>query len=204
MNQLGNIQLDKVLEPRDAIAFELKKGTTFRIIDMEGQQVADLIAFDMHNFVDKISIPNTILINKTIYLTKGHTLYSTHSEPLLRIVEDTCGKHDLLAGSCSEGSNFFRYGVHGTPSCRSNFTRVLESYGITEDSMPYSLNVFMNVPVMEDGTTLIKEPISKPGDYIDFIAEKDCLIAISNCPQERNPCNAFNPTKLRVIVEAIN
>ena len=200
MDQL-EMQVNKALEPREAIVIEVMKGSTLRVIDLEGQQVADVIVFNLHDFNEMVSPPNTISFNKTIYMTKGHTLYSTQSEPLLKIVEDTCGRHDLLAGSCSEGSNFFRYGVHGTPNCRSNFINLLEPYGIKENSIPYSLNVFMNVPVMEDGTTTIQEPVSKPGDYVDFVAEKDCLVAISNCPQERNPCNAYNPTRLRVIVD---
>ena len=62
--------------------------------------------------------------------------------------------------------------------------------------IPYSFNIFMNVPVTDDETKII-EPVSKPGDLIDLRAECDLLVAISNCPQERNPCNAFDPTELR-------
>jgi uncharacterized protein len=64
---------------------------------------------------------------------------------------------------------------------------------------PYSFNIFMNVPI-GDGKIGIAEPLSKAGDYVDLRAETDLLVAISNRPQERNPCNAYNPTRLRVIV----
>ncbi len=57
----------------------------------------------------------------------------------------------------------------------------------------------MNVVQYPDGRYEIEEPISKPGDYIDFRAEMDLFVAISNCPQERNPCNGFNPTPLKVV-----
>ena len=65
---------------------------------------------------------------------------------------------------------------------------------------PSSMFIFMNVPVSPEGRTAIQEPHSKPGDYIDLRANIDLLVAISNCPQERNPCNGWNPTPMGVIV----
>ena len=120
----------------------------------------------------------------------------------MTIVEDTCGRHDLLAGSCSEGTNRFRYDIPGTPNCRSNFETALRPFGLPLKEVPYSFNVFMNVPIESDGKVSIQEPTSKPGDHIDLRAESDLIVGISNCPQERNPCNAFNPTPVRMIVTA--
>ena len=76
----------------------------------------------------------------------------------------------------------------------------LAPYGIPLAEIPYSFNIFMNVPVSPEGKTGIEEPKSKAGDYVDLQAERDLLISISNCPQERNPCNGWNPTAMRVIV----
>ena len=90
--------------------------------------------------------------------------------------------------------------VAGTPNCRSNFEQTLRPFGIPLQEIPYSFNVFMNAPIEPDGKMSIHEPISKPGDHVDLRAETDLIVAISNCPQERNPCNAFKPTRLRVIV----
>jgi uncharacterized protein YcgI (DUF1989 family) len=118
----------------------------------------------------------------------------------MTITADTVGVHDLISGSCSEYTNAFRYGVRGTPNCRSNFERALKPYGIPLAEIPYSFNVFMNTPVAADGKTGIQEPKSKAGDYLDLRANIDLLIAVSNCPQERNPCNAFNPTSLGAVV----
>jgi uncharacterized protein YcgI (DUF1989 family) len=28
----------------------------------------------------------------------------------------------------------------------------------------------------------IREPVSRPGDYIELRAEMDCIVAMSNCP----------------------
>ncbi len=191
---------DEIIPPRGATAFPMDAGQLCRIIDLEGQQVADLLCFDRHDPVDKLSVENTQLINGTIFITTGHHLYSTKCTRLMTIVADTCGVHDLISGSCSEQTNAFRYNVRGTPNCRSNFERSLAPHGITLAEIPYSFNIFMNVPVSPEGKTRIEEPKSKAGDYVDLRAERDLLISISNCPQERNPCNGWNPTAMRVIV----
>jgi uncharacterized protein len=191
---------DEVLPARGATAFTMYAGQVCRVIDLEGRQVPDFLCFDRYQHDDKLSVQNTQLINGTIYITTGHHLISTRCRELMTIVEDTVGVHDLISGSCSEYTNAYRYGVRGTVSCRGNFERVLEPHGLPLAEIPYSFNIFMNVPVATDGKTDIQEPTSKPGDYIDLRANTDLLIAISNCPQERNPCNGFNPTPIRVVV----
>jgi hypothetical protein len=91
--------------------------------------------------------------------------------------------------------------VADTPNCRSNFEMAaLRPFGVPLKEVPYRFNVFMNVPI-EGDRIWITEPISRAGDYITLRAGEDLLIAISNCPQERNPCSAFKPTRLGVVVE---
>ena len=194
------IAFEEIIPPRGGTAFKVAAGQVCRVIDLEGKQVADFLCFNLHDLVDKLSVENTQLLNGTLFLTTGHHLYSTKATQLMTITADTCGVHDLISGSCSEYTNAFRYGVRGTPNCRSNFERALAPYGIPLAEIPYSFNIFMNTPVSPEGKTGIQEPKSKPGDYIDLRAKIDLLIAISNCPQERNPCNGWNPTKLGVMV----
>jgi uncharacterized protein YcgI (DUF1989 family) len=194
------VVLDEIIPPRGGTAFPMYAGQLCRVIDLEGQQVADFLCFDRHDPVDKLSVENTQLLNGTLFISTGHVLYSTRCTPLMTIVADTCGVHDLISGSCSEQSNALRYKVRGTPNCRSTFERVLRPHDIPLAEIPYSFNIFMNTTVSPEGGTRIEEPKSKPGDYVDLRAEIDLLIAISNCPQERNPCNAWNPTTMQVIV----
>jgi hypothetical protein len=189
---------DEVLEARGRTAFTVEAGQTVRIVDVEGQQVADLVCFVRADPAEKLSVHNTALIQGMVYVTTGHALFSDRCRRLMTIVEDTCGRHDLLAGSCSEGTNRFRYGVADTPNCRSNFEAALRPFGIPLEEIPYSFNIFMNVPIEADGRMSIQPPTSKPGDHIDLRAEVDLIVGLSNCPQERNPCNAFKPTPLRV------
>ena len=194
------IAFDEVIPPRGGTAFTMRAGQVCRVVDLEGKQVADFICFHLRDFVDKLSPENTQLLNGTLLLTTGHHLYSTKATRLMTITADTCGVHDLISGSCSEYTNAFRYGVRGTPNCRSNFERALRPYGIPLAEIPYSFNIFMNTPISTGGATGIQEPKSKPGDYLDLRANIDLLIAISNCPQERNPCNGWTPTTLEVVV----
>jgi uncharacterized protein YcgI (DUF1989 family) len=74
--------------------------------------------------------------------------------------------------------------------------------GITVKDIPGAFCPFMRVVQNDDGSYEILEPTSVAGDHIDLRAEMDLFVSISNCPQERNPCNGFNPTPLRVVVLA--
>jgi len=195
----GPIVRDEMLPARGRTAFVVEQGQTVRVIDVDGQQVADFVCFRRPDTAEKLSVHNTALIQGTIHITAGHLLLSDRCGTLMTITADTCGLHDLLAGSCSEGTNRWRYGVADTPNCRSNFEAALRPFGIPLKEVPYSFNIFMNVPIA-DGKIGIVEPISKAGDHVDLRAETDLLVAISNCPQERNPCNAYTPTRLRVVL----
>src|SRR5438270_9254799 len=124
------IAFDEIIPPRGGTAFTVRAGQVCRVVDLEGKQVADFICFHLRDFVDKLSPENTQLLNGTLFLTTGHHLYSTKATRLMTITADTCGVHDLISGSCSEYTNAFRYGVRGTPNCRSNFERALRPYGI--------------------------------------------------------------------------
>lgn len=180
---------DRVLEPAGCMALELDAGDRLKITDLEGKQVADIVAFVRPGLEDKLWVSNTVRLNSTVYLTTGHVLYSERSRPLLRIVEDTCGRHDILAGSCNAEIDKVRYGVDGHHGCVENFLAALAPWGMLRSDIPMSFNIFMNCPVHPDGGWSIVEPVSRPGDYITFVAETDVLVAISNCPQDLNPCN---------------
>ena len=193
---------DFVLAPARSTARILRRGQTLRITDLEGQQVADLIAFALPDLSDRLWPSTTIRLNGTVYFTAGHTLYSELSRPLLAIVEDTCGRHDMLAGSCNAEIDKVRYGVEDHRGCVENFVEAIAPWGLGRTDVPMSFNVFMNCPVEPDGSWSIAEPASRAGDYITFRAEADILVAISNCPQDLNPCNAGELKPLGIAISA--
>lgn len=191
---------DFVLAPRACVARELRAGQSLRITDLEGQQVADIIAFTLPDLEDRLWPSTTIRLNGTIYLTSGHVLYSELSRPLLTITGDTCGRHDMLAGSCNAEIDRIRYGVENHRGCVENFVEAIAPWGLARKDVPMSFNVFMNCPVDADGSYSIVEPASRPGDWIEFRVEADLLVAISNCPQDLNPCNAGECKPLGVAI----
>ena len=157
----GPILRDEMLEARGRTAFTVDRGQTVRVVDVDGQQVADFVCFRRPDTSEKLSVHNTALIQGTIHISTGHLLLSDRCGTLMTITADTCGLHDLLAGSCSEGTNRWRYGVADTPNCRSNFEAALRPFGIPLKEVPYSFNIFMNVPI-GDGKIGIRSPSPRP------------------------------------------
>ena len=195
----GKVLDDQIIQPRGYYGREIMKGEVLRIIDLEGQQVADFVCFNLHRLEERISPENTINLNGQVYPGVGYVLISDEASKLMTIIEDTCGVHDMLAGACSSYTNEYRYGIKGTLNCRDNLAAAVEPWGLKWKDVPYNMNVFMNCPIESDGSYSIQPPKSKAGDYIDFRAEMDVLAALSNCPQEHNPCNAGELKPLRVI-----
>lgn len=178
----------------------LEKGDRLRIVDLHGQQAVDFLCFSAEMPVDRYNAPNTLKLAGTIYIGKGVTLYSELARPLMTVVEDTCGRHDTLAGCCSAEINKVRYGVANTHSCRTNFLAELSRWCLGPADIVPNVNFFMNVPVEANGVVSIAPCISKAGDYVELVAETTVIAVLSNCPQRYNPCSGFHPTPIEVII----
>jgi uncharacterized protein YcgI (DUF1989 family) len=199
------IFLEEVIPAREYTSLVLHRGELLRVIDLEGKQVADLVAFNATDKGEKLSCVYSNLLNGTWKLTKGHTLYSNRARPMFSIIEDKVGLHYSGGGFCSEEINFLKFNVRNTRNCADNLTLAFKPHGIQRQDFDFDccFNIFMNLTFQPDGSMKLQEPLSKPGDYIDLKSEMDCIIAISNCPQDRNPCNGFNPTPLQIKVFGI-
>ena len=199
------ILLDEVIPAREYTSLILHRGEILRVIDLEGKQVADLIALNASDKDEKLSCVYSNLLNGTWMLTKSHTLYSNRARPMFSIIEDKVGLHYSGGGFCSEEINFLRFKVRNTRNCADNLTLAFKPHGIQRQDFDFDccFNIFMNLTFQPDGSMKLQEPLSKPGDYIDLKSEMECIIAISNCPQDRNPCNGFNPTPLQIKVFGI-
>lgn len=198
----GNVLLDEIIPARGYKALTIQKGQVFRVEDVEGKQVLDFVAFNLKNPEEKLSMFWSNCFNRTWKLKQGDTLYTNRSHTMFTILEDTVGLNSSAGAFCSEEADHFRYGIHDLPNCADNLTQALAPYGILRKDIDEGccFNIFMNVAFDPDGTFEIREPTSKPGDHLDLRAEMDVLAGMSNCPQERNPCNAFNPTRLRIVL----
>lgn len=185
----------RVIPARSGVAFTLKAGETLTVVDPEGEQVADLVAFSNHDVREAISSGRTFDYASRIYLTTGDPLYSNRSNVMLRIVEDTVGRHDFLLTPCSREMFRIIYGdTNPHQGCFGNLAAALEPYGVLPDSIPTAFNCFMNVPV--DGTTgaiRVLPPLSKAGDSISFLAEMDLLIGLTACSAGQSNNFSFKP-----------
>jgi hypothetical protein len=186
---------------RHGAALEVNRGQVLRVIDVEGQQVGDLVCFNRADLSERYSPQNTILFNRTIYPKIGALLVSDRGRPMMRLVADTVGVHDLICGSCSDEYYRNRLGHQGPHrSCRSNLAEALAPWGVSLPDIPFSFNVFMRWPVEPDGTVVAMAAPSKPGDYVDLLAEMDLVVANSACPSDITPTNAHNPTPMRFVL----
>jgi urea carboxylase-associated protein 1 len=183
---------------------ELKPGQVLRIVDVEGNQAVDTLFFDAENPEDHYSAVATIGSQGNIYLTAGSTLLAESGKELLTIVADTCGRHDTLGGSCSAQSNTVRYSrdklyMH---NCRDTFMLELakQNGAYAKRDLAPNINFFMNVPVTPEGDLTFADGISAPGYYVELQSLCNTMVLISNCPQLNNPCNAYNPTPVQVLI----
>ncbi|MDV6345202.1 urea amidolyase associated protein UAAP2 [Nitrosomonas sp. Is37] len=186
----------------------VKQGQIFRIVDLEGNQAVDTLFFNANDALERYSVTDTIRAQNKLYLTTGSKLCSNFGNVMLTIIADTCGRHDTLGGACAAESNTVRYALEKYPmhSCRDSFLHALahetacEQLGMSKRDIPSNINFFMNVPVTAEGNLEFIDGISAPGKYVEMQAEMDVLVLISNCPQLNNPCNAYNPTPIRLLV----
>ena len=121
---LGNAIYNEVIPAGEPWVFEIKKGQTLRIVDLKGNQAADTLFYNAHDYADRYSAQDTIRHQKNIYLTTGSKLISTRGSVLLTITGDTCGRHDTLGGACANESNMVRYAIEKRfmHACRSSWT----------------------------------------------------------------------------------
>lgn len=187
------------IPPRSGVAFPLDKGQRLTVIDPCGEQVADLLAFARADTDEVISSGRTLDYLSRIYLTVPDPIWSNRSNILLRIIEDSVGRHDFLLTPCSADTFRIIYGDE-TPhrGCFGNLAAALAPYGIAPDRIPVAFNLFMNVPVAPDGTLQVLPPLSKAGDHITLEAETDLIIGLTACSALQSNNGSFKPIHYRI------
>lgn len=195
---------DEVLKAGEPWLQRVKRGQIVRFLDLEGNQAVDTIFYNAADIEDRYDAQRTISAQGSIYLTTGSRLLSNHGNVLLTIVADTCGRHDTLGGACAAESNQVRYALEKRPmhSCRDNYLLAVQHSGLElgKRDLVSNVNFFMNVPVTPAGGLTFEDGISAPGKYVEMRADMDVYVLISNCPQLNNPCNAYNPTPVRILI----
>lgn len=200
----GTIVHDVIVPARAPWLHHVAAGQTLRIVDLEGNQAVDFLLYAAADDAERYSAQDTVAAQGNLFLREGTVLRSNEGRAMMTITATSVDYHDTIGGACSCESNTLRYGHHtkSQHACVENFleANLLEGRG-KRDIVP-NINFFMNVPVEDDGSLGIVDGISAPGLSVDLRAEIDVIVVVSNCPQINNPCNAFNPTPVRMIVVA--
>jgi len=187
---------------RHGAAFEVREGERIQIVDQDGKQTAVLVAFKKDDHSEWVSTTHTAEGLGSIMLRLNGHIVSNRRNWMLRLEEDTVGRHDMLAPAC-DGRRFLDYyGLIDHPNCKDNLTTALAEFGIPYDALPDPINLFMNVGILGDGALEVRTPLSEAGDFVVLRALTDLVIGISACPNDRNAQNDHTPSELQVRIYA--
>ena len=180
-------------------AVRLSAGESIQIVNTHGSQVVDTWVFNAEDMTEFLSSEHMRATLGKLWPGKGDALITNRRRAIMMIEEDTSpGQHDTLIAACDS----YRYGLLGCTeyhdNCTDNLHAAMRQIGLTAPECPSPLNLWMNIPVAQDGSTGWGEPLSKPGDYVVLRAEMDCIVAMSACPQDMVPINGADciPTEV--------
>jgi uncharacterized protein YcgI (DUF1989 family) len=184
------------LAPQTGTGFTMRRGDTLTVVDPSGEQVSDFFCFAADDPNEWLSSGRTIDYANSVYPTVGSTLYSNRSRPMATILDDTCGRHDILLTPCSQQTFDLLYPqFEGAPhpSCFENLARAFAGFGIEPDRISTTFNIFMNVWTDRTGELHIDPPTSRPGDRITLRAETDLLVGLTACSAEKSNNGTCKP-----------
>jgi len=198
---LGQVVAEYWIEGGKAIAYSVRSGQYIQILDIEGSQCSDLLAFAGDHYEQEIDPTVTRTLNGLAMPRAGlHGKYFSQTmQPLLEVIQDTCNRHDSFLLACT-ARYYEDLGYPGHPSCSDNFNAVLQPHGIPHRPGWPAINFFYNTAVEGDGAIAGGESWSRPGDYVLLRAYQDLLCANSSCADDIDPVNGWQPTPILIRV----
>jgi len=196
----GVLQREIFVPGGHGTAVTARAGQLVEIVDVEGQQVADLVAFADRNRTEWLSTTHTRSALLRLTVRPGDRLESNWRRPMFELIRDDVGRNDIITGMCDDRRYRLDYGVAGHRSCRTNFAEALAPWGIAEWQIPDPVNFFQNAPIHPDRSFGNEVPTGRPGDTLVLRTLMDAIVSVSACPQDLNPCNGFHPSPLTVRV----
>jgi len=175
---------------RGGKAVRLDRGRSVKVINTHGTQVVDTWAFNQDDPAEFMSMEHLRVAIGGIFPRTGNALVTNRRRPILTLVEDTSpGIHDTLLAACDAHRYRLLGCDEGHANCTDNLHAALAEIAFAAPETPSPLNLWMNIPVGEEGAVDYLPPVSRPGDYVVLRAEMDALIAFSACPQDKVPIN---------------
>ena len=169
----------------EGAAFEVNAGQLVQIIDLNGGQVASMVAFAGRGRNEALSTSATLTLNASLTLKAGSQLYSDACEAMFEVVEDPVGRHDLLTMPTP--------GDAKTTAAKELVTTwealrdAAEDAGLFRPGLPAPVNFFKHVVVKQRGEIEVRDPFSERNDAILLRALKDSLIVVANARKEKKP-----------------
>ena len=176
---------------------DVKQGQTITVVDVDGGQVVDFFAEVTGSPAEFLSPGVTIDCNESLRLRVGDTIYTNLYHPMMRVISDDVGEHDLLHPCCRpEMYDFFYHNGEGHPNCLDNIN------GALEEKRPIitPINLFMYTKINADGTISVEAPLSKAGDKIALEALMDITLGIAACSVSESKCNSGKCSPIQVII----
>lgn len=202
---LAKPKLDLRIDAATASAYRVKAGDYIQIIDVEGKQCSDFLAFDAQALEQGLEHGLDATTTHTLMgsAAPGPGLHSKYfdqtQKPLVEVIQDTVGRHDTFMLACN-AKYYEDMGYPGHSNCTDNFNACLASYGIAPRKGWPAINFFYNTFVDDSDGIGLDEPWSRPGDYVLLRALTDLVCASSSCADDIDPANAWMPTDIHVRV----
>jgi hypothetical protein len=191
------------IPPASGRSFSARAGDYVTVVDPEGEQIGDFVALSATDRTERFSTCHTRSVLRRIYVREGDHLYTTRRRPMLEIIEDRVGCHDILIAPCDSALYEQRYGIIGHPNCLDNLAGALSQHGIERWEVPEPLNIFQNTRVDSNGSFMPSRAVSRPGDRIVLRALFDIVGAVSACAQDQGHVNGDRLTPLLLVIGPI-
>jgi aminomethyltransferase len=202
---LAEPRLDFQVDRASARAYEVRAGEYIQVLDVQGRQCSDFLAFHAGKLQDGrergLDSTTTRSLMGQAYPQPGlhGKFYDQDQEPLVEVVRDTVGRHDTFGLACT-AKYYEDMGYFGHVNCSENFNGELQPYTIDPRKGWPALNFFYNTGFDANNLYVMDEPWSRPGDYVLLRAMTDLVCLSSACPDDIDPANAWNPTEVHVRV----
>jgi len=181
-------------------SIKVAEGQCIAVRDIEGGQCGDFWAVDAGDLNHFLSPSHTFVHIGRIQPRIGDELVTNRREPILKIIADDVGWHDMLVPACDKQRYERYYSATGHRNCHDNFLEAMSTHNWEKRDVPQPFNLFMNTFIEPDGTLRIRDPISKAGDIIIMIAKMPLIAVVSACPMDLNPVGGQGITDLEMLV----
>lgn len=200
---LADPLLDFNIQPGNAVAYEVRKGEYIQVLDVRGRECSDFQAFSLRaldrGLEREIDPTTTRTLDGTLYPRPGifSKYWTVDQEPLVEIVQDTCGRHDTFGLACT-ARYYEDLGYPGHVNCSDNINADLARYHVRPRAGWPAINFFFNTMLDETNAIGMDDPWSRPGDYVLLRALTDLVCVSTACPCDVDPANGWNPTDIQV------